>query len=132
MEKISKFVVFVMLVFMLMIGFAVCMGVLGDRIKKKEAQAEALIEKEIVVMACEEINGEPSWEVEADSEYASLTLLFKESIPWSEWDCYEYVLKVDGHRFTVGVQRNEKEIHFVDVEEDITGRSDYGTVTIRG
>lgn len=94
---------------------------------KQEKQAQS----EIIERACEEINEEEEWGT-ADPKTAELQYLFKESAPWMEWDCYLYVLETNGRKYLVGVQRDATKIHFVDVEEDITGRSDYGTVTIRG
>ena len=88
--------------------------------EKQEKQAQ----REIIERAC--------YELDEPSEGAEIELLMTEDIPWSAYRGYDYVLTCNGRRYLVGVLRNGTEIHYVDVEEDITDRDDFGTHTVRG
>lgn len=92
--------------------------------EQQREKAEKKVQSEIIERACRELD-EPS-------DGAEIELLMTEDIPWSEYMCYCYVLTCNGRRYLVGVLRNEKEIHSVDVEEDITDRYDFIKQTIRG
>lgn len=73
---------------------------------------EKALEKEITNSALYEL------EISADTK-SELKLLTKEEVVFSDWDYYQYELKVNGKTYVVGVLRNDVEIHFVDVEVEI-------------
>lgn len=120
----SKIITTLFIVFLAVILFIalVCGGreFARQQTDKQEKQAQS----EIIERAC--------YELDEPSEGAKIELLMTEDIPWSAYRNYSYVLTCNGRRYLVGVLRNEREIHFVDVEEDITERDDFGTQTIRG
>lgn len=118
------------LITIIFIAFMVVIALLGlifgarafakQQSDKQEKQAQS----EIIERAC--------YELDEPSDGAEIELLMTEDIPWSAYRSYSYVLTCNGRRYLVGVLRNGEEIHYVDVEEDITDRDDFGTQTIRG
>lgn len=73
---------------------------------------EKALEKEITNSALYEL------EISADTK-SELKLLTKEEVVFSDWDYYQYELKVNGKTYVVGVLRNDVEIHNVDVEVEL-------------
>lgn len=74
--------------------------------------SENALEKEITNLALFDLG------IAADTP-SELVFVSKEAVAWSDWECWEYELKVNGKRYAVGVQRNDKVIHFVDVEKEL-------------
>ena len=81
----------------------------------------------ILVLACCETNEhkieddimqQALKELEIKPIKAEIKEIYHEYVAWSEWDYYCYILKADGSRYIVGVMRNNKEIHTVDVEAE--------------
>lgn len=64
------------------------------------------VEQEIAQTACAYIG---------ETGKYTLELVGKDEIAWSEWDYYEYRLTINGKEYIVGVQRNEKTVHLVDI-----------------
>lgn len=54
-------------------------------------------------------------DLEIQGDFESLELIDIEQVGWAKYECYNYVLTTTSHRYWIGVMRNEKEIHFVDV-----------------
>lgn len=46
---------------------------------------------------------------------ATIELVSIEQVPWLDYDCTTYILKVNGKRYEVSVQEKEGYVHYVDV-----------------
>ena len=108
--KYSKKNIFTtIIVFVKFIALVCCVFLLF--IPLNQRHEEERLERQIIQLANEdcEING----------EVESLELVDIEQVGWAKYDCYNYVLTTTTHRYWIGVMRNKKEIHFVDVIEGV-------------
>lgn len=48
---------------------------------------------------------------------AELVLVGRDNPEWLDYTCSQYVAKIDGMWYRVGVQHNGNSVHYVDVEE---------------
>lgn len=98
-----ELIAIILIVAFVMIFFCSC--------SQKQSISDAL-EKEIINAALADID------IAADTP-CELKFIQREFSKWSEWEYWVYELKVNGEKYSVGVQRNDVEIHYVDVEGKI-------------
>ena len=50
---------------------------------------------------------------------AELVLVGRESTEWLDYTCSQYIAKIDGKWYTLGVQHDGNSVHYVDIEEEL-------------
>ena len=50
---------------------------------------------------------------------ATLTLVTTEDPAWLDYTCSQYIAKIDGKWYTLGVQHDGNSVHYVDIEEEL-------------
>ena len=50
---------------------------------------------------------------------AELVLVGRESTEWLDYICSQYIAKIDGKWYTLGVQHDGNSVHYVDIEEEL-------------
>ena len=107
-EKLMKFVIVLIAIFFVAVFVVVvllCTGIIGTDTHEKD------LENEIIRRALNELN--------IQSHNVRLELVNKENPKWLEWQVWNYIMRVENRKFEVSVQRNENEIHLVDVVAEI-------------
>ena len=107
-EKMMRFVIAQIAIFFIAVFVVVvllCTGVIGTDTHERD------LESEIIRRALNELD--------IQSYNVRLELVNKESPEWLEWQVWNYIMRVENRAFKVSVQRNENEIHLVDVITEI-------------
>lgn len=50
---------------------------------------------------------------------ATLTLVTTEDPAWLDYTCSQYIAKIDGKWYTLGVQHDGNSVHYVDIEGEL-------------
>lgn len=50
---------------------------------------------------------------------AELVLVGRENPEWLDYTCSQYIAKIDGKWYTLGVQHDGNSVHYVDIEEEL-------------
>ena len=50
---------------------------------------------------------------------AELVLVGRENTEWLDYTCSQYIAKIDGKWYTLGVQHDGNSVHYVDIEEEL-------------
>lgn len=50
---------------------------------------------------------------------AELVLVGRESTEWLDYTCSQYIAKIDGKWYTLGVQHDGNSVHYVDIEGEL-------------
>lgn len=50
---------------------------------------------------------------------AELVLVGRENPEWLDYTCSQYIAKIDGKWYTLGVQHYGNSVHYVDIEEEL-------------
>lgn len=50
---------------------------------------------------------------------AELVLVGRENPAWLDYTCSQYIAKIDGKWYTLGVQHDGNSVHYVDIEEEL-------------
>ena len=50
---------------------------------------------------------------------ATLNLVTTEDPEWLDYTCSQYIAKIDGKWYTLGVQHDGNSVHYVDIEEEL-------------
>ena len=107
-DNLMRFVIALIAIFFIAVFVVVvllCTGVIGTDTHERD------LESEIIRRALNELD--------IQSNNVRLELVNKESPEWLEWQVWNYIMRVENREFEVSVQRNENEIHLVDVVAEI-------------
>lgn len=50
---------------------------------------------------------------------AELVLVGRENPEWLDYTCSQYIAKIDGKWYTLGVKHDGNSVHYVDIEEEL-------------
>ena len=53
------------------------------------------------------------------SPNAELVLVGRDNPAWLDYTCSQYLAKIDGKWYTLGVQHDGNSVHYVDIEEEL-------------
>ena len=107
-DNLMRFVIVLIAIFFIAVFVVVVLlytGVIGTDTHERD------LESEIIRRALNELD--------IQSNNVRLELVNKERPEWLEWQVWNYIMRVDNREFEVSVQRNENEIHLVDVVAEI-------------
>lgn len=107
-DKLMKFVIALISILFIAVFVVVvllCTGIIGTNTHERD------LESEIIRRALNELD--------IQSYNVRLELVNKENPEWLEWQVWNYIMRVENREFEVSVQRNENEIHLVDVISEI-------------
>lgn len=107
-DKLMRFAIVLISIFFIAVFVVVvllCSGIIGTDTHERD------LENEIIRRALNELD--------IQSHNVRLELVNKENPKWLEWQVWNYIMRVENRAFQVSVQRNENEIHLVDVIAEI-------------
>lgn len=113
MKRLSTNLIIVVMSIASLVLFIVGAAMLFTWVSKTTKETAPTIQYE------EEIISRASADMNMEFNNAKLIFVNQHSYDYLDYDVYKYILIHDEHAYLVGVQKNEYEIHYVDVEEQI-------------